>query len=301
MERAYPALENVIETHRMTSTLTALAMIGVPLMSRHITPSGAKHLLPLLDLCIPGIDLNDPIKTMGTSLFIIQAFCVIGPIDNLNKPKYAEYTKAKGTASMLIDGEVADTETPVTHINGHQEDTNGTTPDLSRDEEDHILKESTSTFPDWISRITHAVLALIDNLPEPGKGGKAGGKLEEQVISSITSMLDSICGSLAPDLFDATLKTLYDRLAHSPRTNSARIVSSLVACFSRAYPEKTFNLLFPLCDRQIRNELEHGACSTPSTSTSAPMDNDGAFQWYCKWQRSTEAALSLHWVAQATF
>ena len=73
LERAYPALETVLETHRTTATLTALGSLAEPLFSRTVFFAGAKHLLPLLELSLPGLDVNDPIKTLSTCLFIVQA------------------------------------------------------------------------------------------------------------------------------------------------------------------------------------------------------------------------------------
>jgi proteasome activator subunit 4 len=57
LERAYGGLEVVNETHRTTAVLKMLSAISLPLVSEAIWRPGQKHLLPLLDLCIPGIDL----------------------------------------------------------------------------------------------------------------------------------------------------------------------------------------------------------------------------------------------------
>lgn len=57
LERAYGGLEVVNETHRTTAVLKILSGISLPLVSEKLWRPGQKHLLPLLDLCIPGIDL----------------------------------------------------------------------------------------------------------------------------------------------------------------------------------------------------------------------------------------------------
>lgn len=57
LERAYGGLEVVNETHRTTAVLNILSAVARPLVSEKIWFGGQKHLLPLLDLCIPGIDL----------------------------------------------------------------------------------------------------------------------------------------------------------------------------------------------------------------------------------------------------
>lgn len=90
LERAYGGLEVVNETHRTTAVLAMLSGICRPLVSEKIWMGGPKHLVPLLELCIPGIDLvrsysgrflrladfdlqNDPIKTVYATMFIVGA------------------------------------------------------------------------------------------------------------------------------------------------------------------------------------------------------------------------------------
>ena len=57
LERAYGGLEVVNETHRTTAVLSLLSGIALPLVSEKVWQGGQKHLVPLLDLCLPGIDL----------------------------------------------------------------------------------------------------------------------------------------------------------------------------------------------------------------------------------------------------
>lgn len=42
--------------------------------------------MPLLELCLPGLDVNDPIKTMSTAMFVIQAVISV-MIDDLTRPE----------------------------------------------------------------------------------------------------------------------------------------------------------------------------------------------------------------------
>lgn len=57
LERAYGGLEVVNETHRTTAVLSMLSGVALPLVSERIWRGGQKHLVPLLELCLPGIDL----------------------------------------------------------------------------------------------------------------------------------------------------------------------------------------------------------------------------------------------------
>jgi proteasome activator subunit 4 len=57
LDRAYNGLEVVNETHRTTAVLGMLASITQPLTTENIWLGGQKHIVPLLELCVPGIDL----------------------------------------------------------------------------------------------------------------------------------------------------------------------------------------------------------------------------------------------------
>jgi proteasome activator subunit 4 len=57
IERAYGGLEVVNETHRTTAVLSTLSGVAIPLVSEKIWLGGQKHVLALLELSLPGIDL----------------------------------------------------------------------------------------------------------------------------------------------------------------------------------------------------------------------------------------------------
>ena len=57
LERAYGGLEAINETHRTTAVLSMLSGIARPLACEKVWLGGQKHIVPLLELCIPGIDL----------------------------------------------------------------------------------------------------------------------------------------------------------------------------------------------------------------------------------------------------
>jgi proteasome activator subunit 4 len=62
LERAYGGLESVNETHRTTAVLSMLSFIVQPLVNEKIYLGGQKHIIPLLELCTPGIDLASTLK-----------------------------------------------------------------------------------------------------------------------------------------------------------------------------------------------------------------------------------------------
>jgi len=252
----------------------ALAAIALPLVSRTNYPAGAKHLLPLLDLCIPGLDVNDPLKTLSTVAFIIQALSTV-KIADLNT---ADALDDSHDSAMVLDGVREPTPPPSIEV----DDVDGAaTPTLSREEEDMMTRESTADFPEWISKFFKAVLALYDNLPEPGRSGKAGGKLEETMISTLTIACDFVLGQSSPAIYDVALQIFSKHVIGAPKTNSGRAIGHLAACFGRADPPKAMAAFIPVCIENITTELENGASSTRTTSSSTPIESDNVFHWYC--------------------
>lgn len=49
---------------------------------------------------------------------------------------------------------------------------------LSKDEEDALLKDTTGSFADWVTSFIRRVIQLLENLPEEGAHGAAGGASE---------------------------------------------------------------------------------------------------------------------------
>ena len=63
--RMYPAMETLIEPHRLISCMFCLVASSRPMLSSpKYFPDGPNHVLPLLQLALPGIDPNDFKKTL---------------------------------------------------------------------------------------------------------------------------------------------------------------------------------------------------------------------------------------------
>ncbi|GAA5921528.1 hypothetical protein JCM1841_000553 [Sporobolomyces salmonicolor] len=289
LERAYPALETLTETHRTTASITALSTVAPALISRSNYSSGAKHLLPLLDLCLPGLDVNDPIKTMSTGMFVLQA-CSQIVIDDLTRPEVQDSAMAdvseSGIATPLTLGYEGDrrgaanihARLPSIDIDGAEDEGGERKP--SRKEEDDAVRTMTAGFPDWVSGFFRGVLAVFDALPEPGRGNRSGGKMEDQMTQTLIAACDFLCGQLSDPLFDLALDIVHREVTSNIRSNSARVVSQLVSCFARANAKKTLAKFFKLCDISIRMEIDGGAGSTRTTSTSTPIESDTTLHWW---------------------
>lgn len=254
LDRAYSSLEALETTHRTSSIITALSTLSLPLVSRHIYHEGAKHLVPLLHLCIPGIDLNDSVKTMATSMFILLSSTAI-KIDDLTRPELDNGSSSHN--AMDVDEQQS-----------------------KADEEDEAVRLSTAGFEDWTVSFFRRVLALFGALPEEGKGGRTGGKMEEQVTNTLLAACDAVCGSLSDHLFDINFKIVSEFCTSTVSASVVRVIGSLISCFARHNPTKVLAKLVKPCSDAIRTELKGGASSTRTTSTSIPFASDTALHWH---------------------
>ncbi|KAI0296143.1 hypothetical protein BC826DRAFT_1005479 [Russula brevipes] len=270
LERAYGGLEVVNETHRTTAVLSMLASVSLPLCSEMIWLGGQKHILPLLEMCIPGIDLNDPAKTVCATMFIIAV------VQNI---KIGDLSSTQSGLSFSSDapGESMDIDEGLRLPDGTEL---GAPPALSRAEERTLVCESTAGFADWVTSLFRRVLSLYENLPEEGgKKNMTGGKQEESVIKSIKSMLDLICLHLSDPLFDLVLKLVYDYATTNSKSNAVKAIGQMISSLALAHPAKTIDKFLPFCLSQIKDELKHGASSIRTTSSHVAIPSDTTLHW----------------------
>ncbi|KAF5377581.1 hypothetical protein D9615_005140 [Tricholomella constricta] len=250
LERAYGGLEIVNETHRTTAVLNMLAGVVLPLVSENVWFGGQRHLIPLLELCIPGIDLNDPSKTMCATVFIVS---VVQHIKIGDLTKYQSGILYPSTDTDVVMG--ADDDY------GQGADT--AIPTLSKEEERTLVRESTASFADWVTSLVRRVLALYENLPEEGgRKNTTGGKQEEGVLKSIKSMMDVVCLHLSDELFELVLNLLHDYATTNAKSNAVLAFGQLIACMAR-----------------IEEEIRHGASSVRTTSSHAAIPSDTTLHW----------------------
>jgi proteasome activator subunit 4 len=81
IDKIYVALQTLTETHQTVSALSVLLNIVRPMFWKDHYKDGGKHLLPILQLCLPGIDPNDALKTQHTLAVYMTIFANVTFID----------------------------------------------------------------------------------------------------------------------------------------------------------------------------------------------------------------------------
>ncbi|VDB99350.1 unnamed protein product [Peniophora sp. CBMAI 1063] len=265
LERAYGGLESVNETHRTTAVLCQMTAIAPLLATEALYVGGQRHILPLLELCLPAIDLNDPTKTIYSSTFIAEIAARI---------QFRDISAVPFSASGAVDQ-------PPTDVDDDLRLPDTSMPVLSVQEERALARESTAGFAEWLIAFIHRVLALYENLPEEGgKSNTIGGRSEDAVVKSLKAAVEQVSQQLSDELFDLWLRVLYDYACTNAKSNSVRAFGDLISCLARRDSVKTANKFIPLCVQNIKEELKHGASSSRSTSSAAAAPSDTTLHWY---------------------
>lgn len=107
-------------------------------------------------------------------MFVIQAVTSI-MIDDLTRPEAQPQDVAD---AMEIEG---GEDVPSINV---EEDESGE-PKLTKQQENDVVRTSTAGFPDWVSSFFRQILVVFEALPEPGKGNRNGGKMEDQMTQTL--------------------------------------------------------------------------------------------------------------------
>jgi len=119
----------------------------------------------------------------------------------------------------------------------------------------------------------------MENLPEEGPDGSAGGTTEVQVVDAVAGACNQICVHLSDSLFDLVLNMVFDYASTTVRSNAVRAIHQLVECVANANAEKTLRKFIPFCVKNIQWELDNGASGVRTTSTSRPAASDATLHW----------------------
>ncbi|XP_067941422.1 proteasome activator complex subunit 4-like isoform X2 [Watersipora subatra] len=82
VDSLYSSLKNLTEPYRLGATLTGVRVVARAMMIQPDRyPEGRLHIIPILQLCLPGIDSNDWDKTMNTFHLISAMAILISMVD----------------------------------------------------------------------------------------------------------------------------------------------------------------------------------------------------------------------------
>lgn len=240
--------------------------MSLPLLSRDHYPSGGKHLLPLLHLTLPGIDMNDPIKTVASLMFIVNAIITV-PIIDLTDNELTQYQNNVSAQNHSI-------------YDNFNDDSMLEEDNLPKEIEDNSCRLTTGEFEEWVAQFLRRIFTVFENLPQHDRK-KQGGDMEHGLTQMVLYACETVFGQLGDKMYDIALKLVVDFATSQVVPNAVRAMGSLCDSITSANPEKAAKKLIDVCIRNIRIELEHGASSTLTNSASStPIQSDATLHWY---------------------
>ncbi|XP_067680549.1 proteasome activator complex subunit 4-like [Haliotis asinina] len=224
LETMYPALETLIEPHRLIACMNCIVAVARPMLrAGKWYPQGPTHLLPLLNLSLPGIDPNDFKKCLVT-FQMISTFVSLVPI---------------------VDCSAA------IHVRT----------DLTEEEREVCM--ATAQFEDWVLQYLDRVFTLVENSAQESTCGAQDrlnpeqSMLEVGMASTTTSVLQQCSGPI----FDSAVRRLHRFLTGNVYETkvSGRFAANLCRSAAKVHPAKTLKLFLPhFCSRIVTYCKEHG-------------------------------------------
>jgi proteasome activator subunit 4 len=291
LQRIYPAMQGLVEVHRTISSIRALQMLAKTMVR---TKGYRCHVTSLLGLALPGIDPNDLEKTVHTLAFI-QAVAYNIPFHDLTKEKpsgvpeniLVENETGRATPQpAATPAEAIDTSVAIQWITDQVDrlEREGTgiemnyEEELSDQEEEIILRSSTTGFSEFVISLLGRVFTLLKNLPDASR--VRSGSPEENVVNTLPATFNPLLAALSPELYDIAL----NKIAHFVNNNTIHQARDAVAFICNALvkinPQKALQRLLPDILAGIRDEiLENGAGSSRTTGSEV-IPRDQALVWH---------------------
>jgi hypothetical protein len=214
LERAAAALTNLNSTHQAPSVLSNIGALASLILDRAAFPSGAGALGPVLGLMLPGLDPNDPKKTVATVKAIVGILSV---------------APCLGRDAAAAASSAAPVET----------------------EEDAAALDMAMIMPEWGLGILDRVLLFVTHFEPPTKKLQDAFS---SVLSQLNLLPYLLFSQMAEPTLDEALARVVAFIGTSPPPFSGRILGWWVAALAMAHPARTLAALVPLLHGKVASE-----------------------------------------------
>jgi Proteasome-substrate-size regulator, mid region/Domain of unknown function (DUF3437) len=258
MNRIMPALTAVVEAHQVISSLETLSMLVYVLTNRQLYPDGAQYVEQLLNLTLPGIDINDMLKTRTTLIFYEGVFCSI-PIRDPKDRKAAKqlYRRSKRARAKLLrrqgQGAADDADLSMSLNLSQMSDTGagaGAVSGVAGIDTDAKLPPaciSPTFFSQWVPQFVDRLFHVFENL-SANDYGNALGQFDDTMYKFFHQLSPELHRSVLTRL-EAFVKTRIIPEALVP-------IGDMCMAACAADPQLGLAVLIPACCQRLREELD---------------------------------------------
>eukprot|EP00040_Diaphanoeca_grandis_P028219 m.163095 g.163095 ORF g.163095 m.163095 type:complete len:1879 (-) comp31279_c0_seq2:255-5891(-) len=240
MDRVYPALQTLTETHQCYAALCALSAVVRPLLWGEHFSGGLKHLIPLLQLTLPGIDPNDANKTQVTLQFLLGVFMNVCLVDC-------------STQRAAICDTYAD------------------------DEDTRSALLATSYFEDWSLQFMDRVFTVLETLvPASNKRRTTEGSLLEWIECLFCDLFRQI----SPSFYMTALNKLFRWISSNIIVHIGKTVGNVCCGAAVVNPEVALKVFIPFLTEQVLGLMAHHKTIEEADADGAEDKIDDELMWY---------------------
>ncbi|XP_060589859.1 proteasome activator complex subunit 4B-like [Ruditapes philippinarum] len=223
LEFMYPAMETLIEPHRLIACMNCVvSVVRAMLSAGKWYPEGRSHLIPLLNLSLPGIDPNDFKKCLVT-FQMISTFVSLVPIVDCSDAVHSRT-------------------------------------DLT--EEERELCSATAQFEDFVLQFVDRIFALIENSAQEHVHGNQDKLNPEQMIveKALASTFTSVLQQSSTPIFMSALRRLHNFITGSVYESrvGGRYAGNLIRAAQQVNPKETLKMFMDnICDSLLVQLKSH--------------------------------------------
>ncbi|KAL5009261.1 hypothetical protein ScPMuIL_014842 [Solemya velum] len=234
LEKMYPAMETLTEPHRLIACMNCMVSVTRPMLrAGKWYPEGPSHVLPLLNLSLPGIDPNDCKKTLVT-FQMISTFVSMVP-----------FVDCSGALHVRTD--------------------------LTENERE--LCSATVQFEDFVLQFIDRIFALIENSSmEHEHVGNIKLNPEQSMLEvGMASTFTSVLQQCSTPIYQASLDRLYNFVTGSlfEVRVGGRFAANLCRAAAKVNPEAALKKFIPYFCNNIKNML----AAHPDIVNEEQLDN----------------------------
>ncbi|VEU23207.1 DEKNAAC104326 [Brettanomyces naardenensis] len=269
----YSSFDSVNSTHRISVVLRELNAL-VRYMAQ--LPVYRVHIPRLLSMLVPGVDSNDPQKTILT-ISLVKLVATVVP--------FVDLTEGMGDGGMLAmdftSQHLSYLEAKFYESSPKRQDfimDSGELPDhfvYDKEFELEALKSATSSFPEFIRQFCDGCFKYLEY--SPNVEGDDGIETRASVL--IAYAMDSLMESLNDDMFTIVADKFYEYITNNVKHLVALVFSNIAELIIRRDPKTQLPRFYNFLISQIRAEMSEGAGTSRAQEV---LGKDARLIWYLK-------------------
>lgn len=251
----YELLEGLISTHRV---LIALRLIEVLARYMASTPVFRVHLVRLLLMALPGIDLNDLVKTIHT----LDVFATVA-----NFVPFADLSDGGGDSLLAINYTLDHLE--FLRLSVYlPPDPESAAPFQDVDLEKEALVLALLLFPVLMKLFCQRLFVLLENIPDPN----TSVGLEKDVTDSLPKFVYVLVEALSDELFALVRQEIFDWVFSNTIHTVAEVAGEICGALIKREPSY-FSKVYQVLKDKIKEEIdENGAGKLRTGLDIVPRD-----------------------------